>query len=104
MSQEEPRESSTGVTRKERWKNNNRWLNLALGLDQLGNTILPLLPWPLTWPGVGNPDRTISYTLGKLQAHHKNKIPWRYPAAKIIGSILDWIDPGHCQTAYQNKT
>ena len=86
------------------WKRSPKWLNFLLGLDQLGNTILPLLPWPLTWPGVGNPDRTISYTLGKLQAQHVGKIPWRYPLARVLSDFLDWLDPNHCLEAYKNET
>ena len=89
---------------KYNWKESPKWLNLLLGLDQLGNTILPLLPWPLTWPGVGNPDRTISYTLGNLQAKHAGKIPWRYPLARALSGFLDWLDPNHCLEAYKNET
>jgi hypothetical protein len=86
------------------WQDHPRWLNFLVGLDQLGNTILPLLPWPLTWPGVGNPDRTISYTLGKLKVVHGGVIPWRWPVARGLAAILDWLDPNHCVTAYKNET
>jgi len=89
---------------KYNWKESPKWLNLLMGLDQLGNTVLPLLPWPLTWPGVGNPDRTISYTLGSLQARHGGKAPWRYPLARTLGGFLDWLDPNHCLDAYRNET
>jgi len=70
-------------------------LNIFLGLDQLGNTILACLPWPFSWPGVGYPDETISSTLGKLKKKHKGRIPWRWPFAKLLDWILDNIDPNH---------
>lgn len=70
-------------------------LNILLGLDQLGNTILNVLPWPFTWPGVGDPDETISSTLGKLKKRNQGKIPWRWPFAKVIDWGLDKIDPNH---------
>lgn len=74
---------------------NKRIWNILIGIDQLGNTILPVLPWPLTWPGVGAPDETISSTLGKLKAAHGGKIPWRWPFAKLIDWGVDKIDPNH---------
>lgn len=70
-------------------------LNILIGIDQLGNTILPCLPWPLTWPGVGAPDETISSTLGKLKLKHGGHIPWCWPFAKVIDWGLDKIDPNH---------
>lgn len=69
--------------------------NILIAIDQLGNTILPLLPYPLSWPGVGYPDETISSTLGKLKSKHGGKIPWRWPAARIIDWALEKIDPNH---------
>ena len=70
-------------------------LNVLLGFDQLLNTIIVCLPWPLTWPGVGAPDETISSTLGKLKRKHGGKIPWRWFIAKGIDWGLDYIDPNH---------
>jgi len=102
--QNSPYGKPTDKKKNEKWSKRPVWLNIGIGLDQLGNTILPLLPWPLTWPGVGNPDKTISYTLGQLQAHHKGRIPWRYPTARIIAWALDKIDPDHCASAYENGT
>ena len=70
-------------------------LNILLGLDQLGNTILACLPWPFSWPGVGYPDETISSTLGKLKQSYGGKIPWRWPFAKILDWTCDLVDPNH---------
>jgi hypothetical protein len=89
---------------KYNWRKSPLWLNILIAVDQLGNTILPMLPYPFSYPGAGNPDRTISYSLGKLQAKHGGKIPWRWPAARIISMVLDWIDTGHCLNAYRNNT
>ena len=86
------------------WKKHSKWSNLLIGLDQLGNTIFRILPWPLTWPGSGNPDKTISYTLGQLQFINRGKIPWKYPVAKSIAWICDLIDKEHCITAFKNGT
>ena len=86
------------------WRKAPKWLNALIGLDQFGNTLFNLLPWPFTWPGVGNPDRTISYTLGQLKAKYGGKIPWRWPVAKLIDAWLEWIDPGHSLEAYKNNT
>ena|SRR6056297_1727830 len=90
------------------WKNSPRWLNLLMGLNQFGNTLLRffdgITPDWLIWPGVGNPDRTISFTLGALQEECGGEIPWKYATAKIIAAGLDWIDPGHCMKAYKNGT
>jgi len=77
-------------------------LNILLGFDQLGNTILACLPWPLSWPGVGYPDETISSTLGKLKQSHGGKIPWRWPFAKLIDWGLDRIDPNHSIDAIED--
>ena len=76
--------------------------NILIGLDQLGNTILPCLPWPFTWPGVGFPDETISSTLGKLKKKHGGKIPWRWAFAKMIDWCLEKIDSGHSIDAIEH--
>jgi len=59
-------------------------LNILLGIDQLGNTILG-----------GDPDETISSRLGKLKRRHGGVIPWTRPLSKIVDWGLDKIDPGH---------
>ena len=69
--------------------------NILIAIDQLGNTILPCLPYPFTWPGVGYPDETISSTLGKLKKRYNGVIPWRWPLAKIIDWGVDKIDSDH---------
>ena len=86
------------------WKKKSKWLNLLIGLDQLGNTIFRILPWPFTWPGSGNPDKTISFTLGRLQLANKGKIPWKYPVAKIIAGACDAVGKNHCIKAFKNGT
>lgn len=87
-----------------KWQESPRWLNCLVALDQLGNTIFNLLPYPFTWPGVGDPDKTISYTLGKLKVKHHGTIPWIWPVAKLLAAILDGIDKNHCLYAYINGT
>jgi len=89
---------------KYNWKESPKWLNTLIALDQVGNTLFNLAPWPFTWPGVGDPDKTVSYTLGKLKVKHQGKIPWRYPLAKGLAKILDIIDHNHCTNAYSNGT
>ncbi len=86
------------------WKNSPKWLNFLTALDQVGNVLFSWAPWPISYPGAGNPDRTVSYSLGKLEAHHGGKIPWRYPVAKGLTWILNKIDPGHCNEAWKNNT
>jgi hypothetical protein len=93
-----------GVKETEKWKSRSVWLNFWIGVDQTGNAILPALPWPLTWPGVGNPDKTISYTLGALKLKHGGRIPWRWPFAKLIDAGLELIDKNHSIEAYYNGT
>jgi len=59
-------------------------LNVLIGLDQLGNSILG-----------GDPDETISSRLGKLKTRHGGSIPWYRPLSKIVDWGLDQIDPNH---------
>jgi hypothetical protein len=59
-------------------------LNILIGIDQLGNTILG-----------GDPDETISSRLGKLKVKHGGSIPWYRPLSKIVDWGLDKIDPHH---------
>lgn len=75
--------------------------NILIAIDQLGNTILPLMPWPFTWPGVGYPDETISSTLGKLKKKHGGEIPWRWFFARFIDWGLEKIDPNHSLDAIE---
>jgi len=59
-------------------------LNILIGLDQFGNSILG-----------GDPDETISSRLGKLKIRHGGSIPWYRPLSKIVDWGLDKIDPNH---------
>lgn len=62
-----------------------KWaLNVLIGIDQLGNSLLG-----------GDPDETISSRLGKLKTRHGGKIPWYRPLSKIVDWGLDKIDPNH---------
>lgn len=58
--------------------------NVAKGIDQLINAIRG-----------GDPDETLSGTLGKLKKANGGKIPWRFPFARTVDSFLELIDPGH---------
>ena len=59
-------------------------LNILIGIDQLGNTIIG-----------GDADETISSRLGKLKRKHGGRIPWYRPLSKLTDWGLDKIDPGH---------
>ena len=63
-----------------------KWLkNVLVGFDQ----------WVTTWMG-GDPDETISSTLGKLKRSHGGAIPFlKHPVARVVDWGLDKIDPGH---------
>ena len=63
-----------------------KWLkNVLVGFDQ----------WVNTWMG-GDPDETISSTLGKLKRAHGGSIPFKlHPVASVVDWGLDRIDPGH---------
>jgi hypothetical protein len=65
-------------------------LNILIGIDQLGNTILG-----------GDPDETISSRLGKLKVKHGGSIPWYRPLSKIVDWGLDKIDPHHSVDAIE---
>ncbi len=60
------------------------WLRVLISIDQLGNTLVG-----------GDPDETISSTLGKIKAIHGGRIPWRYPLARILDRALEAVDRGH---------
>jgi hypothetical protein len=68
-----------------------RWgLNIALGFDQLGNTI---------WGGC--PDETISSRLGRIKEKNGGKIPW-YRPARYLAWALDKIQKDHCENAIEH--
>ena len=58
--------------------------NILISVDQLGNAVAG-----------GDPDETISSTLGKLKRAKKGSIPWSRPLARILDMILDRIDRNH---------
>ncbi len=66
-------------------------LNVLIGIDQLGNSLLG-----------GDPDETISSRLGKLKIRHGGKISWYRPLSKIIDWGLDKIDPNHSIDAIED--
>lgn len=72
----------------------SQWIiNMLLGLDQLGNTILG-----------GEPDETISSRLGRLKVSCGGKIPWsKYPLARLVYEFLEFIDEGHCISAIEKQ-
>jgi len=69
-----------------------KWLvNILIGIDQLGNSIL-----------MGDPDETISSRLGKMKLHYGGTIPWRRPLSKIVDYGLDKIDSNHSVDAIEH--
>jgi len=69
------------------------FINVLLGLDQLGNAFL-----------CGNPDETISSRLGRYKQACGGVIPWSSPVARVVQESLDFIDPGHCEDAIEPWT
>ena len=67
------------------------FINILLGIDQLGNTILG-----------GDPDETISSRLGKIKVKHGGRIPWYRPLSGLVDHLLDKIDPGHSVDAIEH--
>lgn len=69
------------------------FLNIALGLDQLGNTL---------WGG--SPDETISSRLGRIEKHYggRDKIPWYRCGARFLNWALDKIQKDHCENAIEH--
>lgn len=62
-----------------------KWIvNILIGIDQLGNSIL-----------MGDPDETISSRLGKMKLRYGGTIPWYRPLSKIVDYGLDKIDSNH---------
>jgi hypothetical protein len=70
-----------------------KWfLNVLIGIDQLGNAIM-----------FGDPDETISSRIGKIKRKYGGKIPWSKPVTKIIYKGLDGIDKNHRLDAIPNR-
>lgn len=65
-------------------------LNIAISIDQFGNTITG-----------GDPDETISSRLGKIKMKHGGSIPWYRPVARFLDWGLDKIDPDHSVDAIE---
>ena len=65
-------------------------LNLAISIDQLGNTFTG-----------GDPDETISSRLGKIQRIYHGTIPWYRPFSKFLVWGLDKVDKNHCEDAIE---
>lgn len=81
---------------------NHYFLNLAFGIDQLGNVLIaPIANRLLIKSGgylFGHLDETISSALGK------NKLDQKLTAmGRSICSVLDWIDPNHCIKSIDNS-
>jgi hypothetical protein len=69
-----------------------KWfLNVLIGIDQLGNAIM-----------FGDPDETISSRIGKIKRKYGGKIPWSKPVTKIIDKGLDVIDKNHSLDAIED--
>ncbi len=65
-------------------------LNVAIGLDQLLNTL-----------GGGDPDETVSSRIGKMKIGYGGVVPWRRPLLKIIDFSLETIDKNHSINAIE---
>lgn len=72
--------------------------NLAFAIDKLGNAILGVAMNDILKKkgglSFGNYDQTISYTLGRNQ-----QLQTLTKMGKFVASVLDWIDPNHCEKA-----
>lgn len=66
---------------------------VGIALDQLGNTLLGLIP-PLRARGFGDEDETVSSVLGKLTVRGSR-------AAKVFCRFLALFDNGHCRKAIE---
>ncbi|PZM86854.1 MAG: hypothetical protein DLD55_04410 [candidate division SR1 bacterium] len=75
--------------------------SIAIGLDQIGNSVCrDMLNRLLITSGgysFGRIQETISSVLGK---NEKNGTLTRL--GRAIVAVLDWIDPGHCEKSIQN--
>lgn len=65
-------------------------INILLGIDQLGNTLIG-----------GSPDETISSRLGRIKIENGGKIPYYRPFSKITDWALDKIDKNHSLDAVE---
>jgi hypothetical protein len=66
-------------------------LNIAIGIDQFGNTL---------WGG--QPDETISSRIGRIKTANGGKVPWTRPLVKIIDAGLNVIDKNHSIEAIEH--
>lgn len=77
-----------------------RWFwNILLSLDQLANVLFaPLLNATLRPAAArfGDPDETLSSVLGK------NIQSGECVCCRLVCRVLNWIEPGHCQTSIES--
>jgi len=66
------------------------WWRLLVGLDNLANVLLSLIP-ALQRKGFGYVDESISSVVGKAYYHHQDR-SWFILA---IYHPIEWLDPGH---------
>ena len=64
------------------------WLNLAIGIDQLANTVL-----------AGHPDETLSSRAWRAEQSGQRYWGW---TRRAIDLLFFWL-PGHCQAAYESE-
>ena len=62
------------------------WLNLAIGIDQLANTVL-----------AGHPDETLSSRAWRAEQSGQRYWGW---TRRAIDLLFFW-QPGHCRAAYE---
>lgn len=67
-------------------------LRVALGVDQLGNTLLG-----------GQEDETISSRLGRMELRHGGEISWKKPISKLVAAMLERVDSNHCRDAIEQE-
>jgi hypothetical protein len=65
-------------------------LNLALGLDRLGNAICG-----------GSSGETMSSHMGRIKEAHGGSIPWTRPFAKIVDAGLNVLQKDHSEHAIE---
>ena len=64
------------------------WLNLAIGIDQLANTVL-----------AGHPDETLSSRAWRAEQSGQRYWGW---TRRAIDLLFFW-QPGHCRAAYESE-
>lgn len=64
------------------------WLNLAIGIDQLANTVL-----------AGHPDETLSSRAWRAEQSGQRYWGW---TRRAIDLLFFW-QPGHCQAAHESE-